>query len=241
LWRSQRNFLAERMRTLAPPATDGTADGSAGARAASFHDVVMDEVHDLKTEFAKRVGDGVDVSHALNVAAINVMMTITAGRRLHAQQQEFQAVYECVDKITQFMSRAAIMSFLPFLARIVPESVSKMEKGRYHRDRFHMITQKWIREHKEDYRGDRLEDFQDAYLERVFKGEEHFSEDNLGAILREMFVIGVETEACLLRWAFRLLSVHVEAQNRLQEEIDELKGKEEDVTADDKKRYSTVL
>ncbi len=49
-------------------------------------------------------------------------------------------MYECVDKVTQFMSRAAIMSFLPFLARIVPESITKMEKGRYHRDRFHKLS-----------------------------------------------------------------------------------------------------
>ncbi len=49
-------------------------------------------------------------------------------------------MYECVDKITQFMSRAAIMSFLPFLSRVVPERISKMEKGRYHRDRFHRIS-----------------------------------------------------------------------------------------------------
>ena len=38
------------------------------------------------------------------------------------------------------ISRAAIMSFMPFLARIVPEGISKMEKGRYHRDRFLAIS-----------------------------------------------------------------------------------------------------
>jgi len=34
---------------------------------------------------------------------------------------------------------------------------------------FHL--QKWIREHKEDYRGDRVEDFQDNYLGKVLAGE----------------------------------------------------------------------
>ena len=32
------------------------------------------------------------------------------------------------------------MSFMPFLTKVVPESISKMEKGRYHRDRFLAIS-----------------------------------------------------------------------------------------------------
>ncbi len=77
----------------------------------------------------------------LNVGLINILWTIASGRRLHSQQQEFQSVYECIDKITQFMSKAAIMSFMPFLARILPERVTKMERGRYYRDRFVAISE----------------------------------------------------------------------------------------------------
>ncbi len=142
-----------------------------------------------------QVGEAIPISYQLNVSVINILWTLTSGRRLHAQQQEFQSVYECIDKITQFMSRAAIMSFMPFLARIVPEGISKMEKGRYHRDRFLTISkvretlkdpflqdkfanfsaQKWIREHKEDYRGNRTGDFQDQYLEKIESNEQSFS------------------------------------------------------------------
>jgi hypothetical protein len=39
------------------------------------------------------------------------------------------------------MSRAAIMSFMPFLASLLPEKISKMEKGRYYRDRFVAISE----------------------------------------------------------------------------------------------------
>ena len=43
------------------------------------------------------------------------------------------------------MSRAAIMSFLPFLSKIVPEPISKMEKGRYYRNRFVAISEVILR------------------------------------------------------------------------------------------------
>ena len=49
-------------------------------------------------------------------------------------------------------------------------------------------------------------------------------EEGLGAVLREMFVIGAETESVLLRWAFRLLSVHREVQRKIQDEMDNVVG-----------------
>ena len=77
----------------------------------------------------------------MNIGIINILWTVACGRRLHVQQQEFQSVYECIEKITRFMSAAAIMSFMPFLSRLLPESITKMEKGRYFRDRFVAISE----------------------------------------------------------------------------------------------------
>ena len=93
-----------------------------------------------KTVFSK-VGEPIAPSYHLNVGILNVLWTVASGRRMHAQQQEFQSVYECIEKITQFMSKAAIMSFMPFLARILPENITKMERGRYFRDRFVAISE----------------------------------------------------------------------------------------------------
>ena len=81
--------------------------------------------------------------------------------------------------------------------------------------RFHEITDKWIREHRQEYRGNRSGDLQDAYLDRINAGEEHFSAEvseyihtvagnicfaqNLAAIVREIFVIGAESESVMMR------------------------------------------
>lgn len=162
----------------------------------------MDEIDDIKIDLAKKIGEPIGLAYRLNVSLINILWTIVSGRRLHAQQQEFQSVYECIDKITGFMSRAAIMSFLPFLSKIVPESISKMERGRYYRNRFVAISEKWIREHKEDYRGNRTGDLQDAYLEKIKEGCDGFSETDLSALLRELFVIGAESESVMLRYQY---------------------------------------
>ncbi|TRY72357.1 hypothetical protein TCAL_01006 [Tigriopus californicus] len=222
-WELQRNFFHNHMVELVQ------GKGNLG-----FQDLILDEVHDLKMDLAKKVGEPLPVSYRFNVSIINILWTIASGRRLHSQQQEFQSVYECIDKITQFMSRAAIMSFIPGLSRIVPESISKMEKGRYHRDRFLNISQKWIREHKEAYRGNRGADLQDAYLAKVGEGAESFTEDGLGAVLREMFVVGSETQSTMLRWAIRILSVHKDVQRQVQDEMDELGERNRDIVWEDR-------
>ena len=97
--------------------------------------------------------------------------------------------------------------------------------------------QKWIREHKEDYRGNRTGDFQDLYMDKIKAGDDSsFTEDNLSAILREMFVMGAEAQSVLLRWAVRILSVHKEVQRRVQDEIEEVVGDERDVLWSDREK-----
>jgi len=219
-WKSQREFLLEHLEHLT------------GAGSKALEDVVMDEVVDLKFWLAKKEGEALAISYKLNVGILNVLWNVTCGRKLHAQQQEFQSVYECIDKMTQFMSRAAIFSFMPILTKILPESITNIERGRYYRNRFHEITEKWIREHRQDYRGNRTGDLQDNYLERINRGEDTFSSENLAAIVREIFVIGAESESVMMRWAFRLLSCNPKVQQRLQDELDQVAGKGENVKWD---------
>lgn len=219
-WSLQRNFLVDFLANV-------TGTGQHG-----FQEVMMDEIADLKADLGKRLCEPVAVSHKINVCIMNMLWSLACGRRLHAQQQEFITVYECVDKLTQFMSRAAIFSFLPILTKLLPESVTKIEKGRYYRNRFHEISEKWIREHRQEYRGNRTGDLQDLYLEKVNRGEDTFTEQGLAAILREIFVIGSESESVMLRWSLRLLSCHPAVQQTAQAELDKVCGKGASVTWD---------
>ena len=75
-------------------------------------------------------------------------------------------------------------------------------------------------------------DLQDAYLEKVNTGEDTFTEQGLAAILRELFVIGSESESVMVRWALRILSCNKEVQARLQAELDAVCGPGVDVTWD---------
>jgi len=220
-WTLQREFLASHLQSL-----------TSGKGYKGFEEVILDEVSDLKMEFSKKKNEPIAVSYKVNVGVMNILWNLACGRKLHAQQQEFQTVVECIDKVTQFMSRAAIFSFMPILTKLAPESITNIERGRYYRNRFHEISEKWIREHRQEYRGNRTGDLQDAYLDKVNKGEDTFTEQGLAAILREIFVIGSESESVMLRWAIRILSCNVQVQRRLQQEVDQVCGPGVDITWD---------
>jgi cytochrome P450 family 2 subfamily D len=221
-WMVQRDFLTKYLDTITGSAHKG------------LEDVVLDEVFDLKMDLSKKEGEAVTVSYKMNISILNILWSLVCGRKLHAQQQEFQTVYECIDKITQFMSRATIFSFVPILTKILPESITCIERGRYYRNRFHEISEKWIREHRQEYRGNRTGDLQDAYITHINQGEETFSDQGLAAMLREIFIIGAESESVMMRWAFRILSCHPQVQRKLQAELDLVVGPGETVNWDKK-------
>lgn len=229
-WTLQREFLASHLKSL-----------TSGKGYKGFEEVILDEVADLKMEFGKRKNEPVAVSYKVNVGIMNILWNLACGRKLHAQQQEFQTVVECIDKVTQFMSRAAIFSFMPILTKIAPESITNIERGRYYRNRFHEISEKWIREHRQEYRGNRTGDLQDSYLEKVNKGEDTFTEQGLAAILRELFVIGSESESVMLRWAIRILSCNVKVQEEMQKELDKVCGQGEDITWDKRDQMAYTM
>lgn len=219
-WKVQREFLA------------GYLENMTGSNHRGLEDIIMDEVAEIKLYIAKREGEDLALSYQTNTAILNVLWSLTCGRKMHAQQQEFQTVYECVDKITQFMSRAAIFSFLPVLTKILPESITCIERGRYYRNRFHEVSEKWIREHRQEYRGNRTGDLQDAYIHHVNQGEDTYTEQGLAAMLREIFVIGAESESVMMRWAFRILSCSPQVQKKVQAELDRVVGRGQPVNWD---------
>merc|ERR1711962_1211643 len=105
------------------------------------------------------------------------------------------------------------------------ESITNIERGRYYRNRFHEISEKWIREHRQDYRGNRTGDLQDAYLVKVNAGEETFTEQGLAAILRELFVIGSESESVMMRWAVRIIACYPDVQEKVRAELEAACGR----------------
>ena len=83
-WSQQRGFLVNHLEGL--------------TNSKGFEEVILDEFSDLKVDLSRKKTP-VAVSYKLNVAIMNILWNLCSGRKLHSQQQEFQTVYECIDKV----------------------------------------------------------------------------------------------------------------------------------------------
>ena len=83
-WSKQRGFLVDHLQGL--------------TNSKGFEEVILDEFSDLKVDLSRKKTP-VAVSYKLNVAIMNILWNLCSGRKLHSQQQEFQTVYECIDKV----------------------------------------------------------------------------------------------------------------------------------------------
>ena len=77
-----------------------------------FEDIILDEVADLQQGLSRKEGEPVAVSYKLNVAIINILWNLACGRKLHAQQQEFQVglVLEAECNFYQSVSSEILLS-----------------------------------------------------------------------------------------------------------------------------------
>ena len=93
-WKAQREFLINHLDHLTGLYTSGGSEFNlwpyTGAGSKALEDVVLDEVTDLKMGFAKKEGEALAISYKMNVGILNILWNVTCGRKLHAQQQEFQ-------------------------------------------------------------------------------------------------------------------------------------------------------
>jgi cytochrome P450 len=65
-----------------------------------------------------------------------------------------------------------------------------------------------------------------------------FDREELKYVLRDFFTAGEETTATGLRWALLLLANHPHVQNRIQDEVDSVVGKDRQPSLDDESQMS---
>jgi len=66
----------------------------------------------------------------------------------------------------------------------------------YCRNRFHEVSEKWIREHRQEYRGNRTGDLQDAYIQHVNQvAHTNYFVEIL--FLKIFFIVAILKELCL--------------------------------------------
>ena len=203
---------------------------------------VMEEAAELSEVFRSYEGQPFDPERDIGMAVANVTTRIVYGRRYSRNEREFCHFIEIA---RDFVSRAPgtmvidVLPKPPILSKILDrKSFENLEEVL---NLLEKIALNHVKEHKDSYNPENIRDLIDALLEAVSELDESDKALNmekrlLNATSMELMGTGLEPHFSILHWMLLYLITYPEIQTKLQQELDEVVGREGPVCFEDRKR-----
>ncbi|KAJ1173411.1 hypothetical protein NDU88_005247 [Pleurodeles waltl] len=222
-WRDIRRFSLSTLRDF-------------GLGKKSLAERVTEEAGFLCSFFKAKECHPFDPHFMINNAVSNVICSIIFGDRFDYDDKQFMKVLglfqDLVDASNEILPQ--LMNFIPVLV-YVPGVASKLFSAQ---DNLFDFLKGIITEHRESWDPNVRRDFIDAFLEELekVKGDPRssFNELNLLLTVGDLFTAGTETTSTTLRFGLLYMILYPDVQNRVQEEIDKVIGRERKPTMDDR-------
>ncbi|XP_040263277.1 cytochrome P450 2D14-like [Bufo bufo] len=220
-WKEQRRFTLTTLRNF-------------GMGKKSLEERVTEEAQCLCSVF-KSKKDPFDPRFLINNAVSNVICSIAFGNRFEYDDAKFQHLLRLFETALKTESGllAQILNEIPLLIKI-PWLLDRVIQPEYELIAF---LKEMISEHRQTWNPNDIRDFIDVYLVEMEKVKENsstsFVEANLIATTYDLFSAGTETTSTTLRWALLYMILYPDVQSKVQEEIDQVIGRERKPTMGD--------
>ncbi|XP_077015539.1 cytochrome P450 2K6-like [Tamandua tetradactyla] len=162
----------------------------------------------------------------MNASVANVIVSVLFGKRFDYQDIQFLRLLTLIGENVKLLGgpRIALFNMFPVLGVFLKNYKTVL---RNRDELFSFIRMAFLdRRHKFDRNNPRS--FIDAFLikqqEEKEKSTDYFSDENLVAIVNNLFVAGTETTASTLRWGILLMMRYPEIQKKVCDEITKVVG-----------------
>ncbi|KAM3914722.1 cytochrome P450 2D17-like [Leptodactylus fuscus] len=221
-WRDSRRFTLTTLRNF-------------GMGKKSLEERVTEEAQCLYSAFESKKGCPFNPHFLINNAVSNVICSIAFGNRFEYDDQKFQKLLSFFDAAlkAEFGFLGQILNEIPFLTNIpwLIDRVIQPER------QIIAFLKEVISEHKKTWNPNDIRDFIDSYLLEMTKVKEDGSctltEANLIYTTNDLFGAGTETTTTTLRWGLLYMILYPDIQSKVQEEIDQVIGRERKPTMGD--------
>jgi hypothetical protein len=223
--------------------------------------MIMNEVNEFLGKFSEQAGQPVVLNRTFQMAVLNTLWEILAGERYEQDDPRLWAVFDKNRELAERLGGSVFIVILPKLAKMFPkvsgwadllEMVSDVKS----------ITLGHVNHHKKTLPEDGVpRDFIDVYLKEIEATKDpqsSFYKENgirsLAAVVGDLFSAGFETVTLTLSWAVLYLVKFPEVQKKLQEELDQVVGRNRhpaladrpllpyvEATITETLRYSTIV
>ncbi|XP_060086897.1 cytochrome P450 2K6-like [Heteronotia binoei] len=194
----------------------------------TIEDKIVEECHSLIQKFESFEGKPFETATIMNAAVGNIIVTILLGKRFEYEDQTFIRLLNLMNENIRLGGQPSVVLYNMFPA------LGFLSGGRKtmlkNRDELYDFIQATFIEHLKELDVNDQRSFIDAFLiqqqEEKNKNQSNrfFHNENLKALVENLFGAGMETTSTTLRWGLLLMMKYPEIQKKVQEEITEVIG-----------------
>ncbi|XP_067362717.1 cytochrome P450 2G1-like [Channa argus] len=199
---------------------------------------IQEESNHMRAQIDTFKAKPFDPTFLLSCTVSNVVCCLVFGQRFNYEDKQFLRLLNIISEILKFGStpRGQMYNIFPWLMERLP--------GRHHTlfdniEELREFTEKKIQEHEETLDPSSLRDYIDCFLIRVHQEKDipttEFHLDNLVATVLNLFLAGTETTSSTIRYALSVLIKYPQIQEKMQQEIDTVIGRERCANMEDRK------
>jgi len=230
-WKEHRRFALSTLRDF-------------GIGRSSLEPALLDEICRFMKELEKSGGEPFDIMDPLGLSICNNICILEFGKRFEYDDPTFQKLKHHVDDVARYAAFDAFFAlFGPWILKL--PFINSLDGASKMRDATEGILsqmRKTVAERKKTYVPGSKTDYIDAYFtERIEREKtknfaEFFDDKALHGNLELFYVAGTETTTTVIRHLFRYLMMHLDVQRKVQQEIDDVIGRERLPSMEDRNR-----
>ncbi|XP_065079379.1 probable cytochrome P450 305a1 [Ochlerotatus camptorhynchus] len=211
-WAEHRNFVVRHLR-------------QAGYGRQPMQVQIQNELNELTGIIRDLKGEPVWPGQILPTSVINVLWTFTTGSRIQRDDPRLTRLLKLLqDRSKAFDMSGGVLSQLPWLRHVAPEWTGYNLLKRFNQElnEFFMIT---IKKHHQEYSEDKCSDdliyaFIKEIKDRIDDPSSTFNDIQLTMIILDIFIAGSQTTSITIDLAFMILTMKIDIQRKIHEEID---------------------
>ncbi|KAK6474146.1 cytochrome P450 2K1-like [Huso huso] len=224
-WKVMRRFTLSTLR-----------DFGMGKR--TIEDRIIEESQRLVEVFQSHKGKPFDPQIIINSAVSNIICSIVFGDRFDYGDAQFLNLQRIVNENIRLIvsPKTELYNMFPFLGFFLSDHKKVQTNGTMLQGYFRNT----YKDRKDSVDSNDLRSFIDTFISRQREEEArnpitYFHEDNMAVTAVDLFAAGTETTSTTLRWGLLLMMKYPHIQDKVQEEIESVIGRERPPQAEDRK------
>jgi len=228
-WQEHRRFALSTFRNF-------------GIGKSSIEPAIQDEIVYFLEALKEKQEKPFDIADLLGMSICNNICILEFGKRFEYHDEMFLKLKQAVDISIQ---QGAPPSSLAGVVHKIKLQIPFLRNQDTTRNMIHLVLdfcKNMANDHRKTYQPGSRNDYIDAYItekaerERTNNNAQMFDEEALHHNLNLFFAAGTETSSTTLRWGFLFMLMHPDIQRKVQQEIDDVVGRERLPSMEDKTR-----